>query len=40
MAEFRARAGGCDAPRYTDYERLLRRIAPDLVFAHAPTDQR
>lgn len=39
MAEFRARAGDCDAPRYTDYERLLREVRPDLVFAHAPHDQ-
>ena len=39
MAEFRARAGECDAPRYTDYERLLREVKPDLVFAHAPHDR-
>ena len=39
MATFRAQAGGCDAPRYTDYEALLREVEPDLVFAHAPHDQ-
>jgi predicted dehydrogenase len=39
MCEFRARVGECEAPCYTDYERLLREIKPDLVFAHAPHDQ-
>ena len=39
MAEFRARAGACDAPRYSDYEALLREVKPDLVFAHAPHDE-
>jgi predicted dehydrogenase len=39
MCEFRARAGDCEAPRYTDYERLLREVRPDLVFAHAPHDE-
>jgi len=39
MCEFRARAAGCDAPRYTDYEQLLREVRPDLVFAHAPHDE-
>jgi predicted dehydrogenase len=39
MCEYRARAGGCDAPRYTDYEQLLREVKPDLVFAHAPHDR-
>ncbi|NLF16382.1 MAG: Gfo/Idh/MocA family oxidoreductase [Lentisphaerae bacterium] len=39
MAEFRARAGECTAPQYTDYERLLREVKPDLVFAHAPHDE-
>jgi predicted dehydrogenase len=39
MCEFRSRVGECDAPRYTDYERLLREIKPDLVFAHAPHDE-
>jgi predicted dehydrogenase len=39
MCEFRARAADCTAPRYTDYERLLREVRPDLVFAHAPHDQ-
>lgn len=39
MAVFRATAGGCDAPRYSDYDRLLREVKPDLVFAHAPHDE-
>lgn len=39
MCAFRARAGECDAPQYTDYERLLREVRPDLVFAHAPHDE-
>ncbi len=39
MAEFRAAEGGCKAPRYTDYERLLTEVKPDFVFAHAPHDE-
>jgi predicted dehydrogenase len=39
MAAFRAAAGGCDAPQYSDYDAMLRDIEPDLVFAHAPHDE-
>lgn len=39
MCAFRAAAGQCDAPQYTDYEKLLREVKPDLVFAHAPHDR-
>ncbi|MCK5806306.1 MAG: Gfo/Idh/MocA family oxidoreductase [Lentisphaeria bacterium] len=39
MCAFRAEAGACDAPQYTDYDKLLREVKPDLVFAHAPHDE-
>lgn len=39
MCAFRARAGDCDAPCYTDAERMLREVRPDFVFAHAPHDR-
>ncbi len=39
MVEFRAKAGNCDAPRYTDYEKMLAEVKPDFIFAHAPHDE-
>jgi predicted dehydrogenase len=39
MVEFRAQAGGTDAPRYTDYEKMLAEVKPDFIFAHAPHDE-
>ena len=39
MVEFRAQAGNCDAPRYTDYEKMLEEVQPDFIFAHAPHDE-
>ena len=39
MVKFRAEAGNCDAPQYTDYEKMLAEVKPDFIFAHAPHDQ-
>ena len=39
MVKFRADAGKCDAPQYTDYEKMLEEIQPDFIFAHAPHDE-
>ncbi len=39
MLEFRAEAGNCDAPRYTDYEKMLAEVEPDFIFAFAPHDE-
>ncbi len=39
MVTFRAAAGHCDAPQYTDYEKMLEEVQPDLIFAHAPHDE-
>lgn len=39
MVAFRAAAGKCEAPQYTDYEKMLDEVQPDFIFAHAPHDE-